>query len=199
MRLGNQSNVGVPALRSMSVTNWLQLDPLRGFDSGLIRHIESALEDQTDEKFWELIQKLVWSPIKDIASTGQIFVLDGQHSGAFKVCCGLVGYLKSACAAPSRADARSLCELYNDYTKVVAGYPIRDLLKSELDLLVISNMDSFEGDRLKDKLSSIISARMNSQVITILETANADIALDEFRLLKSSFNERLVTVWPKRK
>jgi len=92
-----------------------------------------------------------------------------------------------------------LCELYNDYTKVVAGYPIRDLLKSELDLLVISNMDSFEGDRLKDKLSSIISARMNSQVITILETANADIALDEFRLLKSSFNERLVTVWPKRK
>lgn len=197
MQLRNKDDVGVDALRRMPLAAWLQLDPFRGFDAGLQKHIERV--GLLSPQFSELIEKLVWSPARDIPNTGQIFVIDGQNNGAFSVCCGLVAYLKAACAAPSRLDARSLCELYNDFTKVVAGYPIRDLLKSELDLLVISNLDSFDGDRLKDKLSAIISARMNSRVITILETANADVTLDEFRLLKSSFNERLVTVWPMRK
>jgi len=198
MQLGNPNNVGVEFLRNSTISSWAQLDPLRGFDRGLVKRLETVFDPPVDEKFLELIKKLVWPQHKDISDTGQVFVLDGQNANAFKVCCGLIAYLKSACAAPCRTDARALCELYNDYTKVVAGYPIRDLLKSELDLLIISSLDSFEGDRLKDKLSAIISARLTSRVITILESENADVTLDEFRFLKSSFNERLVTVWPKR-
>lgn len=188
---------GAETLRNMSHEEWLRLDPFRGFDASLRTIIGSALTTGTPE-YVSLIDKLVNNPSKSVHTTGQVYVIDGQHPQAFTLACGLIAHLKRACAAPSRSDARALAELYSDYTKEVAGYPIKDLIKSELDLLVISNLDSFEKDRLKDKVATIISSRLGTGNITILEASNADITLDEFRFLKTSFNERLVTVWPKR-
>jgi hypothetical protein len=192
----------LPSLNELPVQTWARYDLFYGFDDDLVDRMErmlsapSAIEKAArDAVKKRLIQNPSYVPIE----TGRMFLLNGGDADCGMVLCALLLHVKDLCASPGRVDARSLSEMISQkqsITRKMVEYPVSQLATRDTDLLVIQNVDSFLHDRAKDKLSSVISARLNKPLITILECADIDTTLEEFGMLNSGFNSRFVTKWP---
>lgn len=189
-------------LRDMPIERWASNDPFFGFDSDLVLRMQrmfespSAVEQAAQESIYK---KLVKNPNFVPIENGRMFLLNGGDADCGMVLCALLLFAKNMCAAPGRVDARSLAEMVSIKESIILKmneYPVSQLVRKDLDLLVLQNVDSFLHDRFKDKISSVISARLNKPLITIIECADIDTTLEEFGMLNSGFNARFVTRWP---